>query len=60
MPDHYQPFVELSDNVRRKLAARGVPEAAHVPGMPPLARAAQATVAFQIEAHRSREQRRGT
>lgn len=56
VPDHYQPFLELADTVRQSLAARGVPEAAHVPGMPPLARVAQTTNAFNVEAQRSRQQ----
>ena len=53
-PDHYQPFVELADNVRRRLAANGVPEAAQIAGMPPLERAGQATAAFTVTARRSR------
>jgi phospholipase C len=57
LPRHYEPFVDLADNVRRQLAARGAPEAAPAPGLPALERARQATVAFSAEAYRSRQHR---
>jgi phospholipase C len=58
-PDHYQPYVELADTVRRRLRARGVAEAVPVPGMPPMERAAATTRAFNAEAHRNRQGRPG-
>jgi phospholipase C len=54
VPDHYQPYVELADKVRRQLAARGVPEAAPVPGMPAMERAGHTTAAFSTQAARVR------
>jgi phospholipase C len=56
-PDHYEPFVAMADNVRRRLAAKGVPDAVAVPGMPPFERTAQTAEAFATEAERSRQSR---
>jgi phospholipase C len=53
-PAHYQPYVQLADTVRQRLRARGVPEAAGVPGMPPFERAAETARAFGSAAQRNR------
>jgi phospholipase C len=58
-PDHYQPYVTLADTVRRRLDARGEPEALAVPGMPPFERTTHTAVAFNAAAQRSRDAQPG-
>ena len=58
-PDQYQPYVTLADTVRRRLDARGVPEALAVPGMPPYERTTHTARAFDAEAQRSRNAQPG-
>lgn len=54
LPEHYQPFLDLAEQVRSRLAATGVREAQPVPGLPGLERGRQATVAFTQHARRIR------
>jgi phospholipase C len=54
VPHHYEPFVKMSDRVRRKLRRRNTPEASRLVGVPALQRAQLTTQAFALRAHRTR------